>query len=353
MPSSALMDSGDMEEGDNLHPRMASLKPLGLVGHRHIIDQMTSCDQRSRRHHGYIFQGPKGVGKATTAYTLAEALFCSHSPDDPDMALLRAGTHPDMMVISPDPEKTTISVEQIRTIIPFLAHTPARKKNRFVLIDALDATNINGSNALLKTLEEPPDNTIIIIVSHGSTPVLPTIRSRVQMVKFNPLNLDQTSDVIRTLFPDADPSWINAAAILAEGAPGKAIMLADAQVPDLYTETCNALAQQKISDLKIDELAAKWGANGAKNANRRFLARLFFDRLISHAAKNAINAQLGDDTPQTHEEQLAIQNLATHLTPLQLAEIRQKLLSELYHVEHLNLDTAPSIFNALKSLARH
>ena len=351
-----------MEEGLE-HPRLVGLKPHGLVGHQHIIDDITR--EGHRRHHGYIFQGPKGVGKASTAFKLAEALFAEKSEaglfgevpsapsdDDPDISLIRAGTHPDVMVIEGDPDKASggISVDQIRKVIPFLSHTASRGGMRFVLIDAMDQMNVNGANALLKTLEEPPENTIMVIIHHGQIPLLPTIRSRTQLVKFAPLGFEDTRAVIKGQFPDAEQNWIDVAAVLSEGAPGVATLLAEAGAPDLYAETCTGFAEGRLTGLEMDALAAQWGAGGAKNATRRQLARQFFDRLLVKSAKFAAGACGDDGQPHMDIEDRAINQLSTHLSAFELSEIRQDLLAALYEAERVNLDAAPIIFSALEKL---
>lgn len=352
-----------MEEGQD-HPRLVSLKPHGLVGHQQIIDDLTQ--DNARRHHGYIFQGPKGVGKASTAYRLAETLFAAKqeaglfgeeaasgfAEDDPEVSLLRASAHPDVMVVEGDPEKTSggIGIDQIRKIIPFLSHTPSRGGMRFVLIDAMDQMNVNGANALLKTLEEPPENTILIIIHHGMTPVLPTIRSRTQLVKFALLNFEQTRDVIRGQFPEAEQNWVDVAAVLCDGAPGVASMLAEAGAPDLYAETCLGFSAGRMSGLQIDSLASQWGAGGAKNATRRRLARQFFDRLLVKSAKAAAGSFMDDGQPHMDIEDQAINQLSAHLSAFELTEIRQDLLASLYEAERVNLDTAPILFNALEKM---
>jgi DNA polymerase-3 subunit delta' len=331
---------------DDHHPRLNSLKPHGLLGHQPIIDKLAS--DQARRHHGFIFRGPKGIGKASTAYRLAEHLFAN----DPEINLLRAGSHPDVMAVEGDPEKASggISVDAVRAVIPFLAHTPSRGGMRFVLIDSVDEMNANGANALLKTLEEPPENTILILISHGTVPVLPTIRSRAQVIKFAPLGFEETAQVIRTMFPEAEQNWVEVAATLAEGAPGKVVMLAEAGAPDLYAETCEAFAEGELSGSRLDALSAQWGAGGAKNAARRQMARHLFDRLLVKAARRTVGTPPEAGQPKLDIEERAIDRLTGRIPARDLAEIRQQMLSNLYEAEHLNLDAVPVIFSALSRM---
>ncbi|MGU9962300.1 MAG: hypothetical protein ACNYPF_04750 [Candidatus Puniceispirillales bacterium WSBS_2018_MAG_OTU23] len=346
----------DTVEINPLHPRFLSQHGFDLKGHSSIAAAIAHQD--NRRHHGFILSGSKGVGKATTAYHIAERLFTNSfqgdapSEDDADVKLIRAASHPDMMVIEADNSKTTaaISVEQIRSIIPFLSHTPARGGWRLVIIDALDEININGANAMLKTLEEPPEKAIILMINHGTRPVLPTIRSRAQMVRFSPLNDADTRGVISRNFPDADPSWVDVAVVLADGAPGMASIISESGIADLYGETCTAFSKGKITPLQIDQLSASWGAGGVKNTSRRVLARLMIDRLLTRAARLAASAPVQKNLPKMVIEEQAISRLAEHHSAHDLAEIHCKTLADLDYAEAVNLDSALVVYQAFEQM---
>ena len=356
-------------EIDPLHPRLTGQHGFDLKGHQKLVAKLTE-PASSRRHHGFILTGPKGVGKATAAYMIAERLFAApdaglfgdapqaSNPDDPDVKLVRAGSHPDLMVVEADESKATaaISVDQIRQVIPFLSHTPSRGGWRVVIIDALDEMNDNGANAILKTLEEPPEKAIILLLHHGMRPILPTIRSRAQMVNFTPLNYDDTRQVISRSFIEADPSWVDVAAVLSEGAPGKAALLAASGVVDLYAETCQAFSKQNLSALELDQLSSQWGAGGAKNAARRQLARLMLDRLLTRAARTAAVgvregiAATADEQPRMDIEEDAISQLAGRHSANHLAETHAAILSDLHYAERVNLDVAHVIYQAFEKL---
>ncbi|MCE2517948.1 MAG: hypothetical protein J4F41_09020, partial [Alphaproteobacteria bacterium] len=279
------------------------------------------------------------------------------NPDDPDVKLIRAGSHPDVMVIEADTSKATaaISVDQIRMMVPFLSHTPSRGGWRLVIIDALDEVNINGANAMLKTLEEPPEKAIILMINHGARPVLPTIRSRAQFIRFDPLGFEDTRQVISRSFLEADPNWVDVAAVLADGAPGKASMLAESGGVDLYAETCQALSAGGISPQDIDALASQWGAGGAKNSARRQVARLMMDRLLTRAARRGADPQaLGlinrPDEPRMDIEEAAINQLINAHPPHLLADLHGQILADLDYAERVNLDAAQVMFSALEKI---
>jgi len=343
------------------HPRNTA----SVIGHEKVISAIAGND-RERRHHGFILSGPKGIGKATAAYRAAERLMTSSNmaglfgenddlrvdENDPDIRLIRAGSHPDMMVVEGDASKASggISVDQIRAIIPFLAHTPSRSQWRVVIIDSLDEMNINGANAILKTLEEPPEQAVVVMINHQSKPVLPTIRSRAQMLRMTPLGFQETREVITGLFDEADADWVGVAAAMADGAPGKALLFAQSGAVDLYAETTQMLAGASTDRLTIDGLAANWGAGGAKNIVRRQMGQMFMLRLLTMAARQAVGKT--DDTARPHLdiEDRAINQICQKHSAAQLADWHQQFQSRFQEAERVNLDVVPIVYDLLERL---
>jgi DNA polymerase-3 subunit delta' len=349
-------------EIDEQHPRLLGQHGFDLKAHDAIINRLTA--EQARRHHSFIFSGPRGVGKATTAYRLAEHLFsrsieaglfgdtATVDNNASDIRLVRAASHPDLITVEPDHSKATaaITVDQIRAIIPFLAHTPSRGGWRMVIIDAIDDMNVNGLNAMLKTLEEPPEKAMIVIISHGGRPILPTIRSRTQFVRFEPLSFDDARQVISRNFTDADPNWVDQAAVLADGAPGKAKLLAESGVVELYIETCTAISGGAMTSKDIDLLSSQWGAGGVKNTARRQLARLMMDRLLTRAARNGMRKDTAD-TPNLDAEEAAVARLVDVHPAHEIADLHGQVLADLDYAERVNLDAVHVMYTALERIA--
>ncbi len=140
----------------------------------------------------YLFSGERGVGKYKTAIEFAKALNCEESDgtDSCDECTscrkISARKHPDLLVIEPD--NNLISVEQIRGVEEFLSFTPYEGRNKIVIVDDADLMNMYSGNAFLKTLEEPPDESIIILVSSRREMLAATIRSRCLKIPFSPLS---------------------------------------------------------------------------------------------------------------------------------------------------------------------
>ena len=347
------------------HPRSRTR----LVQHGELLDSLDP-QAGGRAHQSFIFAGPQGIGKATAAYILAKRLFrdgggaglfgddapadsAGEGEEDAEARLVTANSHPDLLTLEPDESKAAkiITVEQIRKIAQFLAHSPARGRWRMVIVDSLDSANFNGANAMLKTLEEPPAHSIIVLVNHQTQPVLPTIRSRCREVRFLPLGFDDARGLVVEAFPEAEPDWIDVATVLAAGAPGRARLFALSGVVDLYAETCKLIAGGSPAITEIEALAGQWGAGGGNNLPRRQSARLVFDRLLSMAVRKA--AGVGGMNPEAKLdiEEAATDRMAGSADAETLAMAHQAMVRDLDEAERLNTDQAVVFFNLIHRFA--
>lgn len=165
-----------------------------LFGHSEAEAQLI-CEARSGKlAHGWIFSGPRGIGKATLAYRFARMLLSGNTDmnlpaDHPVFRRVAMGSHTDLLVVEPvfDAKKgesaREISVSQAREISQFLSLTPGEGQWRVVIIDTADELNASSANAVLKILEEPPPQAILILISHNPGRLLPTIRSRCRLLR--------------------------------------------------------------------------------------------------------------------------------------------------------------------------
>ena len=168
-----------------------------LVGQRQVADHLAAAVRRGAVSHAYLFVGPAGAGKKSTARALACAVFCD---DDacgacPACRRIRRGAHPDVHVIAPE-GAATYMVSQVREIIRDVHLAPVEGPRKIYIVEAADAFNDGSANAFLKTLEEPPDDVIIILLATTYDGVLPTIASRCQVVRFRRMS---TADAVGVL----------------------------------------------------------------------------------------------------------------------------------------------------------
>jgi DNA polymerase-3 subunit delta' len=138
---------------------------------------------RREHAHAYLLQGPQGIGKRALAERLMALLLCQAAAGDPcrrckSCLLLAAGSHPDNFLLQPEEADKAILVDQVRRLVEFVSQTAQMGGRKVVLIEPVEAMNLNAANALLKSLEEPSGNTVLLLVSHQPSRLLPTIRSR-------------------------------------------------------------------------------------------------------------------------------------------------------------------------------
>mgnify|MGYP005839827971 CR=1 FL=1 len=197
-----------------------------------------------RMHHAWLLAGPDGVGKRAFALAAARMVLAGSSsmdvPDDHQAArLLAANSHPDFRRVEPgltgrgERRSAVIAVDEVRAMQSVLHLAPSIARWRVVLVDPADAMHAPSANALLKSLEEPPANTLFLLISHAPGRLLPTIRSRCRRLRFGPLPEEAVRAMLAQLLPGDDPGELDRLAMLAEGAPGRALRYAGLQVAAL------------------------------------------------------------------------------------------------------------------------
>jgi DNA polymerase-3 subunit delta' len=200
-----------------------------IVGQEKAIGMLTGALRRNRLASSYIFSGESGIGKKLTAVNFAKALNCLSSgsgPDYPGDACDRcesclkigSGSHPDLLMVSP--EDRLIKIDEIRLINDALSFRPFEGRKKIVIVDDADTMNISSANAFLKTLEEPPEDSIIILISSRTDRLPATIRSRCSQVNFVTLSLEACKQVLRGKVPTEE---CEALARLSMGKPGLAL----------------------------------------------------------------------------------------------------------------------------------
>ena len=139
---------------------------------------------RTQYAHAYLLHGPQGIGKRALAERLMALLLCQRPADGhacggcKSCMLLAAGSHPDNFVLEPEEADKGIKVDQVRELVGFVVQTAQLGGRKVVLIEPVEAMNINAANALLKSLEEPSGNTVLLLVSHQPSRLLATVKSR-------------------------------------------------------------------------------------------------------------------------------------------------------------------------------
>lgn len=169
-----------------------------LIGHSKQLQSMRAALANQRLHHAYLFTGPEGVGKRTIALALAKAVHCSELTGDycgrcVNCASIIDSNHPDVRFVQTLPGKKEISIQQVREIERELRFRSFSGKRKIAIVDPAASMNVAAQNALLKTLEEPPENSLIVLVTPNAGGLLPTLRSRCLRLSFAPLSRAQVA----------------------------------------------------------------------------------------------------------------------------------------------------------------
>jgi DNA polymerase III subunit delta' len=169
-----------------------------IVGHSKQLETLRLALAHGRLHHAYLFVGEAGLGKKTIGLSLAKAIHCSVASGDfcgecADCARIQDGNHPDVRLIEPLTGKKEISIQQIRELEKELNLRSFSGNKKIVILDPATLMNLSAQNALLKTLEEPPNDSLLILIAASVGELLPTLRSRCLRVSFAPLAREQVT----------------------------------------------------------------------------------------------------------------------------------------------------------------
>jgi len=329
-----------------------------FFGHAAAEEQLLKEFVSGKLAHGWIISGPQGIGKATLAYRFARMLLSGRTDfdldaDDPVFHRIAAGSHADLLIIEQefDPKKeefkNEISVEQARGIAEFLSLTPGEGQWRVVIIDSADALNVNAANAILKILEEPPAQAILLLVSHNSGRLLPTIRSRCRQLKLAPLSGDDFTKTVRLVVPDTDYAELRGLQILSGGSPGVALELKEQGALALYSEMLDIVGGLPALDTaRIYRFADQLGS-GKVHSNWQIFTRLMLC-FIERASKTASSILLEE---AVEGEQVVLNKLAALHSSQVWAAKWQQCADQFLLAERLHLDYKQVMITFIHSIA--
>lgn len=341
----------------------------GIEGHDAIVEQFRRALERGRLASTFLFVGPEGIGKRSFALKLAQALLCQKNPAEllapcgvcEACVQVNAGTHPDLLRISKPADKSVIPVDLLigppeRRMQEGLCHDISLKSffggRKVAVIDDADLLNVEGANALLKTLEEPPPESVIILIGTSVEKQLPTIRSRSQIVAFKPLDPSIVAGLLlQQGVVDSQPA-ADKLAQYSEGSLGRARALAD---PELWQFRADFLRQLAKAPLNSPEIArqvlAFVDAAGREAPARRERAR----QLIAFAAelyRQVVRDLSGCCTTTDEDLQAAVGKLSAILGDEEIAaQAVERCLDAIAHIDR-NVHQATAIECWLDDLSR-
>ena len=332
-----------------------------LLGHDQAISTLEQALGSGRLHHGWLFHGPLGIGKATLAFRLARVLLAGQASGPgldldsahPVFAQVAGRHHPDLFIIEAerDPKtgkvKPQIPVDKLREVTAKLHSTSALSERRVLIIDGAEKLNRNAANALLKPLEEPPAGVVLILISHRPGRVAATLRSRCAKLPMARLDEALLQDLLRRQAPDLDASSIPPIIAVANGSIGRALEIANSDWLKTYQKVLETLATEPPDALAIDSLAstlAKWSAKEGFPVVMD-LVQTAFGRIIA-AKTDRLDARLFSD------ELEILERLAARQQGLdRWAGLWEKIGRLSAAVDGLNLDHAQALAQILSAMA--
>jgi len=319
----------------------AELHNWGILGHAKQIRALETDLKEGNLAHAYLFAGPSQVGKYTIAKKLALMLQCDeHGCGTCTVCLnVTKGYHPDTIEMadgeaatSDDDEDTTgasIKIEPMRdTLARLFTTTPGKYK--IFLVKNIERMTPEAANALLKTLEEPPSKVIFLFTSSAPESLLPTIASRVRMMKFNKVSDQEIFDFLNGKFPLEPEEKLRAIADFSMGLPGRATMLMND--PEHF-ERIRGLFEKMSAVLKNDDIVEKF-AMVAEAAKSEGLFGDFFDILLLALRYTMLDEAVNDGSREKLRRTLRALQQAQEAVRLQKRNVNARLL-----FEHLMLQT--------------
>jgi DNA polymerase III subunit delta' len=290
----------------------------GIYGHDDVVEQFRRALGRGRLASSFLFAGPAGIGKRSFAAKLAQAMLCQTVPEAmldpcgtcPSCAQVLAGTHPDVYVVGKPEDKSFIPLELLigerehrrrEGLCHNIGLKPYLGGRKIAVIDDADYLNAEGANALLKTLEEPPPRSVLILI--GTTPAkqLPTIRSRCQLIRFQPLSIETVAGLLVSQRLVGDPAEAERLARYSEGSIQRALELSDSALWSFRNTFYGRLSEPVLDSVGLAQTVSAFVDEAGKEAPARRARLRQIVRFAAEFYRQLLHAQCGTSLSEDSE----------------------------------------------------
>jgi DNA polymerase III subunit delta' len=256
----------------------------GILGHDEVVEQFRRTLAAGRLASTYLFVGPAGVGKKRIALELARCLLCQTTTDAAldtcgeceSCRLFAAGNHPDLEVVGLPADKSELPISLFvgdnehrnqEGLCHRISLKPFLGGRRVAIIDDADHFNASSANCLLKTLEEPPPHSLLILLGTSPARQLPTIRSRSQIIRFRPLSAEEVAKILLDTGAAPDQKQAARLAELSEGSVERAVELADPGLEEFRGSFLKALSATSVDGVRLGRLVQAFVDEAGKEAS--------------------------------------------------------------------------------------
>lgn len=297
-----------------------------ILGQTKALTLLGRALNSGRLAHAYLFAGPDGVGKTTVALDLTAVLLCRQPQAGkpcgfcPGCLKVQSGNHPDFVRIRP--EGAAIKIDQVRNLKKALSFAPFESNQRVVLLEEVHTMRREAGNSLLKVLEEPPADNLLILVGNTTGSILATIVSRCQVIPFTPLPLPLAAEIIRHHRPQLDITASLALAALVDGCPGQALAIEAEDSMKLYQQLIRELVAETRNRAERVERALAFAATLAecKEGIEPLLALVRIFLKNSMAAATSTACAVSSPEVLRARERWNLPQLSAKITAIDLAE---------------------------------
>ena len=330
---------------------------------------------RGRLSQAYLLVGPEGIGKQQFARRLAQSLLCQALGEDPLEACGQcagcrpylASAHPDFLFVGCPEGKREIPIDLMigskerrgqEGLCHDLSIRPLAGSRKVAIIDDADLMNEASANALLKTLEEPPERAMLFLIGSNLDAVLPTIRSRCQLVRFSPLSISEVAALLveQDLVPSREEAQF--AAALSDGSLTVARQLLEPELASLRSTLYLALSQANFSGLSLSKLLFEGidkisADTPAQRVNIQWLIRFAVEFYRAALWRLSHGATASSNTMTIPEATAFADRIASHAEPFdRLGRLIDRTITAASHIDQ-NISVALSLDALLDDLARH
>ena len=342
-----------------------------IFGHETASKEFLDLFAASRLHHGWLLCGPRGVGKATLAWQITKFLLTMPdlnldsdllggplkipktleiSPDHPISRRIAAGSEPGVFIVrraydeKRKRHKQVITVDEIRKLKSFFGLTSADAGRRIVIVDCAEDMNSSAANALLKILEEPPENAFLFLISHQPARLLPTIRSRCRVMRLDSLDNSSIVKALKAAGINFDISQLDSLTKLSKGSIGEAVRILNMQGLSMYEEIIDILRSlPRLNNKKVRSMADRLSGQGASSEFELFIS--LFETALNRLVLSGTRKEYFEHIASVGESEVFNRLSPDHLAARTWAEVTQNASERLRKGRAVNLDPAGLILD--------